>query len=317
MRQRIELAQRKGAPDNRHAVVPGRTLPGDADLESRRPDFLAPPEGALGIDGKIGDGQGNVRKFQFQATRQALQIALKIEPLALRRRTQAKITRQAGEKPMELFRHEEAHLGGPFGEQRYEPAELDDVAKPLFGIDQDRAAGEVFARPMRGLGSRAGRGIVPHPPAVFVIAPRAHRHASERQFAHPAAEQGFGIIRQNRDCPLVACERVFGPLEVEQRNAAIVMGFGKIGFQDDGFVIAFERLFEPAKLLERVPAIVQGLGETGRERDSPIVALDRLAGAPEILEGNPAIVVGIGEIRVQGNCGVETRKRLIVAIQRQ
>ena len=66
---------------------------------------------------------------------------------------------------------------------------------------------------------------------------------------------------------IIARQRLLEPLELMQRNAAVVEGLRIVGFERERLVVARQRLVEPLQLLQRIAAVVEGIRIVGLERE--------------------------------------------------
>jgi hypothetical protein len=182
------------------------------------------------------------------------------------------------------------------------PDELDGVAHPLLGVEQDRPALQRGAVPRRPGELAAGHPVESPPPLELGPAARvvaqgepAHRAVPSRPGAAGLEPQGLLVVRQRLVRPpqhgqargqvlvrldmiglelegrLEAGDRLGVLLPAGQGRAQVVVRPGVSRVAPDGLAIAGDRLVEPPQDPEHVAQVAPGLGMVGAD----------LQGAPE------------------------------------
>jgi len=119
------------------------------------------------------------------------------------------------------------------GDQRRVAQEMDRVAEPLLGVQQDRAAGDVFAAPLRPVEFPRIRQGFARAPAPLVFDPAAVQVAGA-QPGHRAHRVGFGAAGIERDRAIERCQGFAVTALLLQRDAEVLVRVGQIGPQFQG-----------------------------------------------------------------------------------
>ena len=166
--------------------------------------------------------------------------------------------------------------------------------RPCSSVEQDRLAGEVGVSQPQRLRIVARRDRVGFLLPPFVETP-AFRQASHQQQEDALVEQGLGIIRLERDRPVIARERRLAAMQRTQGVAAIVVGFRVVGPDGDRQFVARRCLLSAPQVIERIAAVVVGLGIFRREADRLVVARDRRpVWRPSALSALPRLLCASG-----------------------
>ena len=165
-------------------------------------------------------------------------------------------------------------------------------------MQQDGLAGQRFAAPL-WLRELARLQFSFAPPAPLIAGPAA------REIAGGKAQQAFvpvrfGKIGSERDGPIEALDRFFGPIKVAQRVASIDPRIDIIGRCFQRAVIIGKRVGRAVELDQRVAAIVIAFVVIGLECESAIARVQRLAVPAHFAQGITAIAMRLGEIWPDG-----------------
>jgi hypothetical protein len=104
----------------------------------------------------------------------------------------------------------EGDSGSALNQQRQIARKLNNVSQALFGDDEDAASLEVLALPLPGIDFFWGCKVLRFP-SPFTICP-ALSIMTAKQPGPSAVIERFGIVRPDRQRPIIALERVIKPL---------------------------------------------------------------------------------------------------------
>ena len=77
------------------------------------------------------------------------------------------------------------------------------------------------------------------------------------------------------------------------------MRLGKVGLQRDCLIVARQRIRGAVQVQQRKPAVAMRLGIVGLQRDCPVVVRQRLLGAVQGQQRKRAVVVCLGIVGLQ------------------
>ena len=78
-----------------------------------------------------------------------------------------------------------------------------------------------------------------------------------------AIVQRLGIVRPERNRPVVACQRFVGPLELVEHDAAIVVCVGQVGLERDGALVWASASVSRPSPLSATPQLACATAEFG------------------------------------------------------
>jgi hypothetical protein len=152
--------------------------------------------------------------------------------------------------------------------QRDVPDELQRIAQPLLGMDEDGPPVQGGAVPEGGAERRQSAEFLALP-SPFVTRPSvlelAHLEPGQRLIP-----MRLGIVRLEADRLLIARVGLVEPALLPQCDAEVVVGIGKVGLEADGPLVARHGLREPVLLFQDAPQVVVGIGIVGLEADGPL-----------------------------------------------
>ena len=167
-------------------------------------------------------------------------------------------------------------LGALPGQQRRIADELNGVAKPLFGMEQNGLAGDRhLAQPQRCLGLRAMPGKRAGFPAPFICLP-ARIEIAHRKLRHRGFEMGFGKFRRCRQRRLEIRQRFDRPVKAAKRMAAIGQDLRMTGQACERVVVARHRLDRLVQSQQRIAPVDESADMTRRNRQHVIVVRQAL-----------------------------------------
>ena len=124
------------------------------------------------------------------------------------------------------------HAGAAFGSQWGVAAELNGVAVALFGVDEQGAAVEGFASPLRLAEGPRGVAHLRGLPAPLVFGPAGGEAAASQQ-SHGQMVMSVGVIRAQGDGSAKTGFGFFQAALLLQRDAAVAVSFRESGTQGD------------------------------------------------------------------------------------
>ncbi len=233
-----------------------------------------------------------------QRQRQALHRAVQIERRQrLPTRHDPIHSRQIPQQPDQrrLHLHDDPQSSG--GGQRRVTAELQRVAQPLFGMDQQRAAPARLTEPLRLHKRSASPGHIRRFPAPFVFPPPL-RHVTHGQQRHGQIAMRIRKIQLQADGRPEAGERRLRQPLFLQDGPEIVVCPRRVGPKHHRLPATGGRLVQPALLRQHGTQRVMRLHQVGPQRDRPMAATGRLLQLSQPTERNAKIVRRLGEIRL-------------------
>ena len=160
------------------------------------------------------------------------------------------------------------HATAPALHQRREADELDGIAQTLFGMEQNRLAGERLSVPGRLRVGRRNHAMLP-PPFVFVPPPLelAHQQPSERPIP-----SGPGMVGVKPQGSLIARQCLIELSLAAQRIAKIHVKSCNAGPALQGTSITSDCLVQPPLQAQRVSQAILGVGVVGTQLEDLAVA---------------------------------------------
>ena len=183
----------------------------------------------------------------------------------------------ACQQPNQRLRTFHEHPGPGLLDQRRVADELDRVAQPLLGMEEDGSSFQRLPVPER-LRKVAPLDTVGFP-TPFVFGPAALEIARSAATSERLIPVRVGKVRLQFQGPAVAGDRFVQLPLVVQGSAQVVVRLGKVRLQFQGPAVAGDRFVQLPLVLQGSAQVVVRLGKVGLQFQCPAVAGDRFVRA--------------------------------------
>src|SRR5262245_28808811 len=249
-----------GERDRTVAIVDVLRVSGPSDRDARPLERLnaRAPLGDVGvIRPYIGTLGRDRRGLGLERQRKAAQRAMDVEgPKRVAARRHRGRALELHQQRRELWLHLQHDLGARARQQRDVARELDRVAQPLLGVQQDRVALQrIFSEPERTAVAATLRRHAGSPPPPFVLLKTAAKVA-DRQQRKRLIETRVGVILADFERPGIARQGLVMAIERLQREAAIVPGLHMVGSDRERAIISRDRILIAAHVEQAYAAVV-------------------------------------------------------------
>ena len=285
-------------------------MPANADLETFNADPDAPFFHQRGFGRQIRQLCRNGVQGGLEQHRQAHERNMAVELVLF---TGERDTLQRAHQAFQFFLGRQQHAGAGLAEQGQIAAELDGVAEAAIAMNQDCLAFGFGQPGQRRLGQLAIPRRFQQPPP-FIIFP-CRRQMAPSKLGLRLFDIGHGKIRLQRDCSVIAGNRLLETPQHVQHDAAIGMARRVRRLQRDGKIAFHQGIPKTIKCLQACGAVAMKLCFLGLQNDGAIEAGKRFIPPPEHQQHAAAIAPGPGKIRLQRDCIFISRESFLMALQ--
>jgi hypothetical protein len=205
----------------------------------------------------------------------------------------------------------EHDLGTALGDHRNVAGELDRVAEPLLGVEQDRRAVDGLSTPERLRKFQPGRLTIACSPAPLEFPP-PFSEISERKPRQRFVPVRIGMVGPQRQRALIGGDGLCMPVEPMEHDATVVVRVDVSGLQRQRPIEARDRILVAVKAMQCAPALGERFYKTWMGGKHPVEVREGRLVPPQRHQHQAAIATSRRGTCLRLQCSAQGIKRFVV-----